>query len=68
MISGRIFIKPVGNLSVRNPFTKKLVKPQGEDTMDNIYWRRLERQGDITIQKEAPKETSTHTKKGEVKK
>lgn len=47
----RILIKPTSNdLLVRNPFTKRLVAPAGEETLDHTYWRRLAKQGDITIE------------------
>lgn len=54
----RILIKPLNGLMVRNPFTKRNVAPAGEETLDHTYWRRLEKQGDISIEfpiKEKPK-------------
>lgn len=50
-MSKRILIKPLNNLIVRNPFTRKIVAPAGEETLDHTYWRRLEKQGDISIAK-----------------
>lgn len=45
----RILIKPLNNLLVRNPFTKRLIAPAGEEVLEHTYWRRLEKQGDISI-------------------
>lgn len=45
----RIFIKPKEGLNVRNPFTKKIVAPAGEEVNEHTYWLRLQKQGDITI-------------------
>lgn len=53
----RILIKPLNNLFVSNPFTKLRVKAEGEETIDHIHWRRLEKNGDISIEEIKDKKT-----------
>jgi hypothetical protein len=61
----RIFIKPLNNLKVFNPFTKRYVAPGGEETIAHTYWTRLEKQGDIEISEKRPEQTETKPKKGD---
>jgi len=47
----KIFVTPKPGLLIRNPFAEKMkhLPAAGLLVADNKYWRRLARQGDVTI-------------------
>lgn len=48
-MTNRIFIVPQKGMKVRDPKTLSHLPSSGDWKIDNPYWRRLVRDGDVTI-------------------
>lgn len=59
----RIFVKPVNPDAVLyDPTTKRKLRPEGDEFLDDHFWRRRERDGEVTIKPaDEPKERAAPT-------
>jgi hypothetical protein len=56
-----VFITPAAGVSVRHPDSGKTLAAAGENVELNSYWRRRERDGDVTIKAPPPHKPPTAT-------
>lgn len=51
----RIFVKPVNPEAVlHDPTTRRRLRPEGDEFLDDHFWRRRELAGEVTIEPVAP--------------
>jgi len=43
-----MYVTPETGLKIVDPFKKDFLPPEGREVVDDSYWRRLERDGDVT--------------------